>query len=107
MNIITTKLLAYEKVNKHAKNYGVIDSEIQFACYEVICEELEKNGRVDPETYIGIFECMSIKQNIHTHLDIIEDHENCIDLLIERCNHWVVNTSPTGIKYCRGCGQFL
>lgn len=104
---ITTEQEAFKIVNKLAKNYGVIDSEIQFACYKVICEELEKNGHVDRETYIGIFDCMSIKQNIHTHLDAIEQHENFIDLLIEKCNHWVVNTSPTGIKYCRGCGQFL
>jgi len=72
-----------------------------------ICEELEKNGHVDHETYIGIFECMNIKQSINSHLDIIEEHEKTIDLLIERCNHEVVGISLTGIRYCRGCGQFL
>lgn len=104
---ITTKQEAFKIVNKLSKNYGIIDSDIQFECYNTICEELSNKGIVDYRTYTSIFECMRTKQNIHTHLDTIEDHEKTIDLLIERCNHWVVNTSPTGIRYCRGCGQFL
>lgn len=102
--IITSKQEAFEKVSKVAEQYGITEPEFQFQCYEAICDELEKNGCVTIDTYVGIFNCISTKQNISENLRKIDLYETNIELLIERCKHEYVRVNEDGVKSCGGCG---